>query len=82
MVFNPSDPILDPALFTKENWSNTQFGYSNIEEVPNDMPETRGFGFFIRAYVDDDHAGDCITRRSRTEFIIFLNYAPIYWLSK
>ena len=51
MVFDPSDPIIDPVLFTKEDWSNTQFSYSNIEEVPNDMLETRGFGFVIRAYV-------------------------------
>ena len=36
----------------------------------------------MRAFVDADHAGDSITRRSRTGFLIFLNMAPIYWLSK
>ena len=34
------------------------------------------------AYVDADHAGDKTNRRSRTSFIIYLNNAPIYWLSK
>ena len=48
--------------------------------MPNDMSETRGFEFVIRVYVDANHAGDCITRRSRTGFIIFLNCAPIHWL--
>ena len=36
----------------------------------------------MRAFVDSDHAGDSITRRSRTGFLLFLNSAPIYWFSK
>ena len=36
----------------------------------------------MRAYVDADHAGDRVTRRSRTGFVVFLNMAPIYWHSK
>ena len=36
----------------------------------------------MTAYVDADHAGDKLTRRSRTGYIIFLNMAPIYWHSK
>ena len=36
----------------------------------------------MQAFVDSDHAGDSITRRSRSCFIIFLNSAPIYWFSK
>ncbi len=33
-------------------------------------------------FVDADHAGDKITRRSRTGFFVFLNSAPIIWHSK
>ena len=36
----------------------------------------------MRVYVDSDHAGDTVTQRSRTGFIIFLNAAPIFWISK
>ena len=36
----------------------------------------------MRAYVDSDHAGEKLTRRSRTGFLVYLNSAPIYWLSK
>jgi hypothetical protein len=32
--------------------------------------------------VDVDHAGDKLTRQSRTGVVIFLNGAPIYWYSK
>ena len=33
-------------------------------------------------FVDADRAGDLVTQRSRTEFTVFLNNAPIYWTSK
>ena len=46
------------------------------------MPDPRGLGMTMRVYVDSDHAGDTVTRSSRTIFIIFLNSAPIYWSSK
>ena len=36
----------------------------------------------MRVFVDSDHAGETLTRRSRAGFIVFLNGAPIYWLSK
>ena len=32
--------------------------------------------------VDAYLAGDDVTRRSRTGFVIYLNQAPIYWFSK
>ena len=51
MVFDPSNPIIDPALFTKEDLSHTQFSYLNIEEAVNNMTEMTGFGFVFRAYV-------------------------------
>jgi hypothetical protein len=46
------------------------------------MPEPHGFGFVMRAYVDADHVTDTMTQKSRTGFLVFLNSAPIYWMSK
>ena len=46
------------------------------------MPPPLGRGFRMTAYVDSDHAGDLVTRRSRTGFLVYLNMAPIYWMSK
>ena len=46
------------------------------------MPKPCGSGFIQRAFVDADHAGDSITQRSCTGFLIYLNNAPIYWSSK
>ena len=36
----------------------------------------------MRAFVGSDNSGELTTRRLRTGFIIFINSAPIYWLSK
>jgi hypothetical protein len=54
------------------------------DEIPVNAPEPAlGYEFIMQAYVDADHAGDKLTKRySRTGFLIFLNMAPIYWLSK
>jgi len=81
MVFDPTEPEIDEASFEQQDWKDTVYGECK-EEIPSNAPEPRGFGFKMRAFVDSDHAGDSITRRSRTGFIIFLNNAPIYWTSK
>ncbi|KAL7549612.1 hypothetical protein ACHAWF_012879 [Thalassiosira exigua] len=85
MVFDPSQVEFDRSLFPREDWSRsiyTRDGADLREELPPNMPPPRGAGFTTRAYVDSDHAGDCITRRSRAGFIIFLNCAPIHWASR
>ena len=46
------------------------------------MPKPRGAGFVTRAKLDDDHAADDITRRSKTGFIVCANWAPMCWHSK
>jgi len=81
MVFDPTEPEIDEASFEQQDWKDTVYGECK-EELPTNAPEPRGFGFKMRAFVDSDHAGDSVTRRSRTGFIIFLNNAPIYWTSK
>ena len=81
MVFDPSEPDLDLSKFPKEDWSATPYGTCH-EDIPSNAPPPRGIGFTMRAFKDSDHAGDSITRRSRTGFFVFLNRAPIYWTSK
>ena len=46
------------------------------------MPKPCGKGMDMRVYVDSDQAGETVTRRCRTGFVIFLNGAQIYWNSK
>ena len=36
----------------------------------------------MRVFVDSDHAGDTITRRLGTGFLVYLNITLVYWTSK
>ena len=85
MVYDPSGVEFDRTQFLRKDWGYSIYIQDNselVEEIPPNMPEPRGLGMTMRVYVDSDHAGDTVTRRSRTSFIIFLNSAPIYWSSK
>lgn len=53
-----------------------------IEHLPHNMPEPRGKEVDINVFVDADHAGNQVTRRSHTGIIIMINMAPIIWYSK
>ena len=46
------------------------------------MPKPLGKEVDLRMMVDSDHAGDKLTRRSRTGFLVYCNMALIVWLSK
>ena len=85
MVFDPSQVEFDKTLFPKKEWGYSIYSQAANdlqEEIPPSMPKPRGRGKDMRVYVDSDHAGDTVTQRSRTDFVIFLNGAPIYWSSK
>ena len=46
------------------------------------MPKPLGKLVRFRMYVDSDHAGDKVSRRSRSGFVIYNNGAVVDWLSK
>ena len=85
MVFDPSEPIIEHERFPKEDWSYSVYatGEGDLSEpVPSDAPEQRGKGFVMRLFVDSDHAGDAVTRRSRTGFLVYLQGALIHSYTK
>ena len=80
IVFDPRMLSLEPSRFKKVDWSEH---YPDAkDEKPPKMPEPRGAEVQINAFVDADHAGDKVNRRSHTGIIIFVNRAPIVWYSK
>ena len=85
MVFDPNQVEFDKALFPKKDWGYSiysQAASDSQEELPPGMRTPRGKGMDMRVYVDSDHTGHTVIRRSRTGFVILLNGAPIYWKSK
>jgi hypothetical protein len=83
LVYDPTPPEIDEASFEQKDWTTSEFGHiQGQEEIPTTAPPPRGFGFTMCARVDADHASDTISRRSRTGFVVYLNCALVYWLSK
>ena len=80
MVFDPSYPKIDQDVFKSYKWERF---YGNVKEaIPIDAPLARGKMVDIRMFCDSDFAGDKAFRKSRTGFIIYVNSAPVTWLSK
>ena len=77
--------VLDPSYIEHgdEPMGDWTAFYPNAkEEVPLDAPEPLGNPLQMTCFVDSDHAGDLLTRRSRTGVLIYLNRSPILWYSK
>jgi hypothetical protein len=80
LVFDPSYADIDYDSFPQQNWSDF---YGKVEEsIPPNAPKPLGKPVELRCFVDADHAGDKVTRRSRTGIIIIMNGAPIVWYTK
>jgi hypothetical protein len=80
MVFDDKIPTINQAGFKECDWKD--FYQDAQEAIPLNAPVARGNAVEMHAFVDADHAGDRITRRSQTGIIIFMNSAPIVWFSK
>jgi hypothetical protein len=64
-----------------EGWKEI-YGDVVKEIKPPNAPKPRGRGVVKRVFVDSDHAGEALTRRSRTGYLIYINMSPILWHSK
>jgi hypothetical protein len=80
MVFDETEPAIDQSRFRDVDWS--EFYPDAVEAIPQDAPEPRGVSVVTSCFVDSNHAGCRLTRRSHTGVIIFVNNAPILWHSK
>jgi hypothetical protein len=81
IVFDPTTPLLDESSFNHDtDWKPF---YGDIHEPkPEDALFPLGLPVDIACFVDANHAGSVITRRSHTGIIIFVQNAPILWFSK
>ena len=57
--------------------------YPHVKEaIPPNAPKPLGKEMQMTSYIDTDHVGDIVMRRSRTGILLFLNRSPIMWQSK
>ena len=83
IVFDPAEPIMrDPNVFVEKDWTE----FYDIDEIqepkPPRMPKPRGRAVIVSVFVDANHAGNAVTRRSHSGILIFVQNAPILWYSK
>ena len=81
IVFDSKNPEIDERAFNSDaDWRDF---YGDVkEELPPNMPEPRGKSVCISCFVDANHAGNRLTRRSHSGILIFVQNAPIIWFSK
>ena len=81
-----SKTVLDDSWISWNNRFQTvdwhDFYTDAKEAIPGNAPEARGHEVQINCFVDADHAGNSVTRRSHTGILIYINSAPITWYSK
>ena len=58
----------DEDKFPDRNWED--FYPDAKEELPPNMPEARGKAVQVNYFVDADHAGDVVSRRSHTGILL------------
>jgi hypothetical protein len=80
VVFDDATVTFSQADFQSFDW--TDF-YGNVKEViPPNAPKPRGNPVQTTAFVDANHAGNQVTRRSHSGILIYCNSSPIAWYSK
>ena len=52
------------------------------DQNPPGMPKPLGNSIQLTMFVDADHTGNQVTRRSHTGIIIYGNMAPLQWMPK
>jgi hypothetical protein len=80
MVFDDNLPHFDETQFVWCDW--TEFYPGATEAEPPNAHELRGKSVTMSCYVDANHAGCRMMRRSHSGILIFLNRALILWYSK
>jgi hypothetical protein len=80
IIFDSSDQEPVDPTYHRPDWS--AFYEVLEEELPPKMPEPLGKPVSIHVFVDANHAGNVVTRRSHTGILLFVQNSPIQWLSR
>jgi hypothetical protein len=82
LVLDSRDPIIkrDVSLSADNKWFD--FYPDAMEVIPENTPKPLGKDVSTHAFVDADWGGNLANRRSHTGIVIFLQSAPVIWISK
>ncbi len=71
-----STPSIEDSIFIKCNWHDFYWGAK--ESIPADAPEPRKNVVPSLCFVNANHAGTCVTGRSQTGILLFVNRGQWY----
>ena len=80
LVYHPLHPEIDHSVIKECDWS--EFYRDAKEAIHLNVPEPQGKEVDTCIFVDSDHAGDKVSCRLRSCFLIYVNSALVLWLSK
>ena len=81
--FDPSIPEVDERLFNYFEVDHWRDFYPDAEEaIPDNVPTPRGRPIDMSCYVDANHAGNMMNRRSHSGVLLYLCNTPVIWYSK
>ena len=78
--FDPGHPKIDTNRFHSFDWQD--FYKSVKEAITPNMPKPRGNSISMHCFIDSNHVGNKVTRRSQTGILIFFHKSPIIEFSK
>ena len=79
---NPSLPNLNYQIFTTDDTEFKEYYWGAKEEIPHRMSRPRGVIVWTTEFVDSSHGATKVTRRSHLGHMLFVNSAPVKWLSR
>jgi hypothetical protein len=82
LYMDPSLPRMDYSLFQTDPEEFKEYYRDAEEEMPHRMPRPRGMAVVTTAFVDSSHGSNKVTRRSHSGHILFVDRAPVKWLSR
>ena len=73
---------IDLSLFVTDAKEFQEYYRGAKEQEPHDKPRPRGRHVMTSAYVDSSHGANKVTRKSHSGHILFVNRAPVKWVSR
>ena len=82
LYMDPACPELNYSVHMGNRSEFKEYYQDSEEEMPHKMPRPRGRPVVTSAFVGASHGANKVTRRSHSGYIIFVNRAPVKWMSK
>ena len=80
LVYDLSYSEINCSVLEKCDW--LEFYCDAEEALQVNVPEPWGNEVDICMLGDSDHAGDKVSHRSRSDFLMYVNTTPVHWFSK